>query len=206
MLVRNLGDLGRMGPLLPGSEQSWGMPQEILGLGQYGSPEVENVMGLGQYLEPGEMNFENTEIYGIPGKTLPSSYVPGWGGGGMFGVSDEVYGTPGGTLPSTYVPGWNNTQLFGLGQAEKSSTLMWVLGIGGGIALLGLIWCLMSKGGARGGGGMAGLGMSKQTKTFVAKKIATLIKDEGFGPKRAIAAAYSMARQKGFKVPKAPKK
>ncbi len=42
-------------------------------------------------------------------------------------------------------------------------------------------------------------------RDFIQKKIKLLMKKEGFPQQKAIAAAYSMARKKGFKVPKYPK-
>jgi hypothetical protein len=48
------------------------------------------------------------------------------------------------------------------------------------------------------------LKMTLPAKEFVSKKIDILMKKEGFPQQKAIAAAYSMARKKGFKVPKYP--
>ncbi len=50
--------------------------------------------------------------------------------------------------------------------------------------------------------GLSGLGMSAKAKNFVSRKIRTLIVKEHYSPKRAVAAAFSMAREKGYKVPR----
>jgi hypothetical protein len=45
--------------------------------------------------------------------------------------------------------------------------------------------------------------MTKAARNFISKKIKILVDKEGYKPKRAVAAAFNMARARGFKVPKA---
>lgn len=51
--------------------------------------------------------------------------------------------------------------------------------------------------------GLGEFGMSKQAKKFISREIKTLISKKHYAPKRAVAAAFSQARKKGYKVPKA---
>ena len=44
--------------------------------------------------------------------------------------------------------------------------------------------------------------ISKEGKGYISKKIKILVEKEHFPQQKAIAAAYSMARKKGFKIPK----
>jgi len=50
--------------------------------------------------------------------------------------------------------------------------------------------------------GLGDLGISKAAQKFIHKKVGILIKDEGFSPRRAVAAAFNMARKAGYKVPR----
>jgi hypothetical protein len=49
---------------------------------------------------------------------------------------------------------------------------------------------------------MSGAKESDEAREFISKEIGHLEKDKGYEPKRAAAAAYSVARKKGFKVPR----
>lgn len=53
--------------------------------------------------------------------------------------------------------------------------------------------------------GLGALGISKRARRFVAAKIRKLIREEGFEPRRAVAAAFRMAREAGYKVPRPPR-
>lgn len=53
--------------------------------------------------------------------------------------------------------------------------------------------------------GKVGRKMTEEAQEFISKKIKTLM-DEGYPQEQAIAIAYSMARERGFDVPEAPKK
>lgn len=46
---------------------------------------------------------------------------------------------------------------------------------------------------------------SKKAGAFISKEVKHLIKDKGYTQKRAIAAAYSVARKKKYKAPKKKK-
>lgn len=53
--------------------------------------------------------------------------------------------------------------------------------------------------------GLGGLGISPKAQSFIRRKIRVLIRDEGYAPRRAVAAAFAMARKKGYKIPRAPR-
>ena len=48
--------------------------------------------------------------------------------------------------------------------------------------------------------------VSKKAKKTISDEIKHLIKDKGYSQSQAVAAAYSVAKKKGFKVPKNKKK
>jgi hypothetical protein len=50
--------------------------------------------------------------------------------------------------------------------------------------------------------GLGKLDMSPKARKYIDKKIKILIRDEGYPQKQAVAAAFSMARRRGYKVPR----
>lgn len=54
------------------------------------------------------------------------------------------------------------------------------------------------------GGSVTEAAMTQDARDFISKEISHLIKDKGYSQQRAIAAAHSVAREKGYKVPANP--
>ncbi len=46
------------------------------------------------------------------------------------------------------------------------------------------------------------MGISPKAERFISSKIKKLIKEEGYPPEQAVAIAFSMARKRGYKVPR----
>lgn len=54
--------------------------------------------------------------------------------------------------------------------------------------------------------GMTLMGLSPKAKSFIGRKIKTLITKEKMAPRQAVATAFAMAKKKGYAVPVGGKK
>jgi hypothetical protein len=92
--------------------------------------------------------------------------------------------------------------IFGLGQEEPKDKPWLAIAFGlTAVAGIGLLICLTSRRPSGAGGGMGDLDESKAARKFIARKIRKLY-GEGYRGKQAVAIAYSMARKKGYRLPK----
>lgn len=202
-LIAGTSDIfGKLPPGLPGSR--FAVDQEMFGLD--GRKHKKKT--------PVKVVEDHDEVPDVPS----SSFVPPKQGqgrrrlpgyspdddGGMFGYFGQEATAPPAAATTPPAAATTPPAAAGGGASAKTETNWIAIGIGVAV-VAGIIALIMyNKKPATGGGmGNVGKGESKKARKFISKQTRKLVR-AGLPRTRAVAAAYSMARQKHFKVSPKP--
>lgn len=210
-LISGTSDIfGKLPGGLPGVRQGYAN-QDLFGLGAAAAHKKKV-----HAVEDGEQTPDLLPDYGptgqgyreLPPEQAPTHKLPGTiafdedYGSDLFGLGQQDQAAPPAAPAPAQAPATAPTQPAGApaGGEHPHGGRNW-LPIGIGVVVVAGIIGYLIWNSQKGGGGMGNVGKSsKAARKFIRRQTKKLIK-AGLPQKRAVAAAYSMARQKHYKVP-----